>query len=127
MWEAPLVVLPGLFPERRTGTLDTGILVRAGGGARVFGRGDSASRTDERADWLAEWGGVVGLLLTGILDSRGRLVLPFIDLKEDEEEEDGGVVWEVGLSLYSVDGEGVLFRSSSLSCSSSFPSSSGSL
>lgn len=127
MWAVPLVVLPGLFPERRTGTLDTGILVRAGGGAWVFGGGDSASRTEERADWLAEWGGGVCLLLTGILDSRGRLALPFIDLKEEEEEEDGGVVWEVGLSLHSVDGEGVLFRSSSPSWSSSSRSPSGSL
>lgn len=101
-------MLPGLFPERRTGTLDTGILVRAGG-AWVFGGGDSASRTDERADWLTEWGGGVCLLLTGILDSRGRLVLPFIDWKEEEEEDEGGDVGELGLSLYSVDGEGVLF------------------
>lgn len=125
LWVVPLAVLPGLFPERRTGTLDTGILVRAGGGAWVFGGGESASRTEERADWLAEWGGEACLLLTGILDSRGRLVLPFIDRKEEEEEEEGGVVWEVGLSLYSVDGEGVLFRSSSSFWSS--PSSSGSL
>lgn len=123
----PLVVLPVLFPERRTGTLDTGILVRAGGGAWVFGGGDSASRTDDRADWLTECGGVGCLALTGILDSRGRLVLPFIDRKEEEEEEEGGLVWEVGLSLYSVDGEGVLLRSSSPSWSSFSPSSSGSL
>lgn len=123
----PLVVLPDLFPERRTGTLDTGILVRAGRGAWVFGGGDSASRTDDRADWLTEWEGVVCFVLTGILDSRGRLVLPFNDRKEEEEEEEGGVVWDVMLNLYSVDGEGVLFRSSSPSCSSSSPSSSGSL
>lgn len=119
LWAVPL---PGLFPERRTGTFDTGILVRAGGGASVFGGGDSASRTEESADWLAEWGGGVLLLLTGIFDSRGRLVLPFIDRKEEDEEEEGGVVWEVGLSLYSVDGEGVVCRSSS--CSSSSPSGS---
>lgn len=127
MWAAPLVVLPGLFPQRRTGTLDTGILVRTGGGAWVFGGGDSASRTDARADWLTEWGGEVCLLLTGILESRGRLVLPFNDWKEEEEEEEGGDVWEVGLSLYSLDGEGVLFRSSSPSCSTSSPAPSGSL
>lgn len=125
LWEVPL--LPDLFPERRTGTLDTGILVRAGGGAWVFGGGDSASMTDDSADWLTEWGGGVGLVLTGILDSRGRLVLPFRDRKEEEEEEEGGLAWDVGLSLYSVDGEGVLFRSSSPPCSSSSPSSSGSL
>uniref|UniRef100_A0A1A7Y1Z1 C2H2-type domain-containing protein n=2 Tax=Iconisemion striatum TaxID=60296 RepID=A0A1A7Y1Z1_9TELE len=45
-------------------------------------------RTDDRADWLTEWGGELGLELTGILDSRGRLVLPFIDRKEEEEEEE---------------------------------------
>lgn len=118
LWAVPLVALPGLFPERRTGTLDTGILVRTGAGSWVFGGGDSASRTDDSAEWLTEWGGVDCLLLTGILDSRGRLVLPFIDRKEEEEEEEGGVVWEVGLSLYSVDGEGVLCRSASSSSSS---------
>ena len=92
----PLPVLPGLFPERRTGTFDTGILVRAGGGALVFGGRVSGSKTEERADWLAEWGGEACLLLTGILESRGRLELPFIDWKEEEDEEGGGV-WEVGL------------------------------
>jgi len=88
----PLFVLPGLFPERRTGTLDTGIRVRAGGAAWVLGGGESASRTDDRADWLTEWGGEVCLVLTGILDSRGRLVLPLTDRKEEEEEEEGGLV-----------------------------------
>lgn len=60
-------------------------------------------------------------MLTGILDSLGRLVLPFIDRKEEDEEEEGGLVWDVGLTLCSVDGEGVLIRSSS--ATSSFPSS----
>lgn len=54
LWAVPLAVPQDLFPERRTGTLDTGILVRAGGGGCVFGGVDSASRTDDRADWLAE-------------------------------------------------------------------------
>lgn len=113
LWDVPLAVLVGLFPDRRTGTLDTGILVRAGAGAWLFGGGDSASRTEDRADWLTEWGGGVLPLLMGILESRGRLVLPFIERKEDDEEDDGGLVWEVGLILYSVEGEGVLFSSSS--------------
>lgn len=56
---------------------------------------------------------MVGLVLTGILDSRGRLALPFIDRKEQEEEEEGRVAWEMGLVLCSVDGEGELFGSSS--------------
>lgn len=100
----PLFALPGLIPVRRTGTFDMGILVRAGGGALVFGRGASTSRTAERADWLVECGGELCLLLIGILDSRGRLQLPFIDRKVDEQEEVGDV-GEVGLSLYSEDGE----------------------
>lgn len=87
-----LPLLLGLFPERRTGTFDTGILVRAGGGASVFGDSGSASRTDDRADWLTEDVGDICLLLTGILDSRGRLVLPFSIWKEEEEEEEGIVV-----------------------------------
>lgn len=89
---------------RRTGTLDTGILVRAGGGALVFGRGGSTSRTAERADWLVECGGELCLLLIGILDSRGRLQLPFSGRKMDEGGEVGDV-GEVGLSLYSEDGD----------------------
>lgn len=125
LWEVPLAVPLALFPDRRTGTLDTGILVRAGAGAWVFGEGDSASRTEDRADWLTEWGGGFLLLLIGILESRGRLALPFIERKEDDDDEEGGLVWEVGLIRHSVDGEGVLFSSSS-SCRSS-PSSSGSL
>lgn len=108
---APFVVLPGLFPERRTGTLETGIRVRAGGGAWVFGGDSSVSWTDDKAEWLVEWGGEVGLELMGILDSRGRLVLPLTERKEEDDEEDGGVAWEVGLSLHSDDGEGVLFSS----------------
>lgn len=86
-------MLLGLFPERRTGTLETGILVRDGGGASDFGGGDSVSKTDElKAEWLVEWGGDICLELTGILDSRGRLVLPFTDRKEEDEEEDVGVI-----------------------------------
>lgn len=106
---APFVVLPGLFPERRTGTLETGIRVRAGGGAWVFGEDISGSWTDDKAEWLVEWGGEVGLELMGILDSRGRL--PLTERKEEDDEEDGGVAWEMGLSLHSDDGEGVLFSS----------------
>lgn len=105
-------MLPGLFPERRTGTLETGIRVRAGGGAAwVFGGDSSVSWTDDKAEWLVEWGGEVGLELMGILDSLGRLVLPLTERKEEDDEEDGGVAWEVGLSLHSDDGEGVLFSS----------------
>lgn len=87
-------MLPGLFPERRTGTLETGILVRAGGGAWVFGGGgESGSWTDDKAEWLEEWGGGDACFeLTGILESGGRLVLPFTDRKEEDEEDDGGVV-----------------------------------
>lgn len=106
-------MLAGLFPERRTGTFDTGILVRAGWGAWVFGRGVSASSTEDRADWLTDWGGEVFLVLTGILESRGRLALPFNDWKEEEEEVEMGLFWEVGLIFNSADGEGVLFISSS--------------
>lgn len=87
---------------RRTGTFDTGILVRAGGGALVFGGGGSTSRTAERADWLVECGGELCLLLLGILDSRGRLQLPFIDRNVEEEVGDVG---EVGLNLHSDAGD----------------------
>lgn len=104
-------MLPGLFPERRTGTLETGIRVRDGGGAWFTGGDSSVSWTDDKTEWLVEWGGDVGLELTGILDSRERQAPPLTERKEEEEEEDGGVVWEVGLSLYSVDGDGVLFSS----------------
>ena len=93
--------------------------MRAGGGAWVFGGGGLASRTEERADWLVECGGVVCLRLTGILDSLGRLTLPFIERNEEEEEDEGGDVCERGSPP---DGEGVLVRSSSspdLSASSS--------
>lgn len=107
----PLTALPGLFPERRTGTLETGIRVRAGGGAWVFGGDCLVSWMDDKAEWLVEWGGDIGLELTGILDSWGRLALPLTERKEEDEEEDGGVVWEVGLSLHSEDGEEVLFSS----------------
>lgn len=117
LWAVPPVP-PGLFPVRRTGTFDTGILVRGGGGALVFGGGESASRTEESADWLAEWGGDVCLLVTGIFDSRGRLELPFIDRKEGEEEEEGGLIWEV---------DGEVFRFPCPPSSASSPSSSGSL
>lgn len=38
-------------------------------------------------------------------------MLPLTERKEEDDEEDGGVVWEVGLSLHSDDGDGVLFSS----------------
>jgi hypothetical protein len=52
-------------------------------------------------------------------------VLPFIEWKEEEEEEKGGVVRARGLSLYShAEVEGVLIRSSSSSSSSDLSNSS---
>ena len=94
--------------------------MRAGGGAWVFGCAALASRTEGRDDWLTECGGGGECrTLRGILESRGRLALPFSERKDGgDEEDDGGVVCEEGLSLYSVEGDGVLDRSSSLSSSS---------
>lgn len=88
-----------LLPERRTGTLETGIRVR--GGASVFLEGlfEVGLRFEDSAPWLEEWEGGVGLTLMGILESRGRLVLPFMERKEGEEEDED--FWEEEFSLKS--------------------------
>ena len=108
------VALPlvGLLPERRTGTLEMGMRVRGGGMLDLAGGAwDVGLGADESSPWLDEWGGGVCRTLTGILESRGRLVLPLMEWNE-EEEEDGAC--DCGLRFTSpVEGDGELISSSS--------------
>lgn len=77
-----------LLPERRTGTFETGIRVRGGASDFLGGVVEVGLRLEDSATWLEEWEDGDCLTLIGILESRGRLVLPFMERNEEVAEDE---------------------------------------